>query len=106
GLLRQGRRKGKAAQGSFDGSRLQAGNRGGSALFDRKIGFGFAGKHLGPWTEAIWGRSAALSAAMVSYIGRRRMATWRSGDAADCKSAYPGSIPGVASIGLQPAPFL
>ena len=25
-------------------------------------------------------------------------ATWRSGDAADCKSAYPGSIPGVASI--------
>jgi hypothetical protein len=25
------------------------------------------------------------------------MATWRSGDAADCKSAYPGSIPGVAS---------
>ena len=24
-------------------------------------------------------------------------ATWRSGDAADCKSAYPGSIPGVAS---------
>ena len=25
-------------------------------------------------------------------------ATWRSGDVADCKSAYPGSIPGVASI--------
>ena len=25
------------------------------------------------------------------------MATWRSGDAADCKSAHPGSIPGVAS---------
>ncbi len=25
------------------------------------------------------------------------MATWRSGDASDCKSAYPGSIPGVAS---------
>ena len=24
-------------------------------------------------------------------------ATWRSGDVADCKSAYPGSIPGVAS---------
>jgi hypothetical protein len=24
-------------------------------------------------------------------------ATWRSGDAADCKSAHPGSIPGVAS---------
>src|SRR5262245_13865259 len=27
----------------------------------------------------------------------RGMATWRSGDAADCKSAHPGSIPGVAS---------
>ena len=26
-----------------------------------------------------------------------RGATWRSGDAADCKSAHPGSIPGVAS---------
>src|SRR6185312_11618989 len=26
-----------------------------------------------------------------------QLATWRSGDAADCKSAYPGSIPGVAS---------
>ncbi len=24
-------------------------------------------------------------------------ATWRSGDAADCKSVHPGSIPGVAS---------
>jgi hypothetical protein len=24
-------------------------------------------------------------------------ATWRSGDVADCKSAHPGSIPGVAS---------
>src|SRR5690554_4210951 len=24
-------------------------------------------------------------------------AMWRSGDAADCKSVYPGSIPGVAS---------
>jgi hypothetical protein len=29
----------------------------------------------------------------------RRGATWRSGDAADCKSAHPGSIPGVASQG-------
>ena len=28
------------------------------------------------------------------------MATWRSGDAADCKSVYPGSIPGVASNNL------
>src|SRR5262245_32200800 len=27
-------------------------------------------------------------------------ATWRSGDAADCKSVHPGSIPGVASTFL------
>jgi hypothetical protein len=26
------------------------------------------------------------------------MATWRSGYAAVCKTVYPGSIPGVASI--------
>ena len=31
----------------------------------------------------------------------RRGATWRSGDAADCKSAHPGSIPGVASQGAR-----
>src|SRR5680860_1159797 len=30
-----------------------------------------------------------------------RLATWRSGDAADCKSVYPGSIPGVASNTLN-----
>ena len=31
-------------------------------------------------------------------------ATWRSGDAADCKSVYPGSIPGVASnLIVEPA---
>ena len=35
---------------------------------------------------------------MGVYLGLPGMATWRSGDAADCKSAYPGSIPGVASI--------
>jgi hypothetical protein len=29
------------------------------------------------------------------YLGR--MATWRSGYAAVCKTVYPGSIPGVAS---------
>ena len=28
---------------------------------------------------------------------RSRMASWRSGDAEDCKSSYPGSIPGEAS---------
>src|SRR6185437_5348687 len=46
-----------------------------------------------------------LSRPVVSYIGLGvrgyfhacEMATWRSGYAADCKSAYPGSIPGVAS---------
>ena len=32
----------------------------------------------------------------------RREATWRSGDAADCKSVNPGSIPGVASTHLPP----
>lgn len=30
-----------------------------------------------------------------------RMARWRSGDAADCKSVHPGSIPGRASIIFQ-----
>jgi hypothetical protein len=30
-----------------------------------------------------------------------QLATWRSGDAADCKSAYPGSIPGVASTAFS-----
>lgn len=30
-----------------------------------------------------------------------RMATWRSGYASDCKSAYPGSIPGVASRSIS-----
>ena len=39
---------------------------------------------------------AVLSIGNTSYIAVRG-ATWRSGDAADCKSAYPGSIPGVAS---------
>ena len=29
------------------------------------------------------------------------MATWRSGYVADCKSAHPGSIPGVASTQLS-----
>lgn len=30
---------------------------------------------------------------------KRLLAPWRSGDAADCKSVYPGSIPGGASKG-------
>ena len=33
----------------------------------------------------------------VKSSRRHRRRTWRSGDAADCKSVYPGSIPGVAS---------
>jgi hypothetical protein len=35
--------------------------------------------------------------AFRAYRDKSIEATWRSGDAADCKSAYPGSIPGVAS---------
>src|ERR1044071_4900337 len=42
-------------------------------------------------------RSALVVAPMLLIYSEVRMATWRSGDAADCKSAYPGSIPGVAS---------
>ena len=39
--------------------------------------------------KGVWG--------VFGNTGPKREATWRSGDAADCKSAYPGSIPGVAS---------
>src|ERR1700689_1491186 len=42
-------------------------------------------------------RGAGCPAPRQSAIGAPLEATWRSGDAADCKSAYPGSIPGVAS---------
>jgi hypothetical protein len=38
-----------------------------------------------------------------AYRDKGIEATWRSGDAADCKSAYPGSIPGVASTILTSA---
>jgi hypothetical protein len=41
-------------------------------------------------------RHRVVDAAPLLYSGAR-MATWRSGDAADCKSAYPSSILGVAS---------
>src|SRR5689334_11694555 len=34
------------------------------------------------------------------YYPKDQTATWRSGYAADCKSVYPGSIPGVASNSL------
>ena len=36
-----------------------------------------------------------------SFVSLFRMATWRSGDAVDCKSTHPGSIPGVASNPLS-----
>ena len=36
-------------------------------------------------------------------LGPRSEASWRSGDAADCKSVHPGSIPGEASNSLHPA---
>ena len=48
-----------------------------------------------------------LSEGLGSYIGMAdltpfsRLATWRSGYAADCKSVYAGSIPAVASTGLR-----
>lgn len=38
-----------------------------------------------------------LSGGELLYPALSRMATWRSGYAPDCKSVYPGSIPGVAS---------
>ena len=43
------------------------------------------------------GTGGILSVAGEHLAGFNPKATWRSGDAADCKSAYPGSIPGVAS---------
>ncbi len=55
---------------------------------------------------AHWTRHVLTNAArdLVAPLCLRRSpwrgpwkATWRSGDVADCKSAYPGSIPGVAS---------
>src|SRR6202035_5477538 len=52
-------------------------------------------------------RVAAAAAARYSHgggagrmAGRRRLATWRSGYAAVCKTVYAGSIPAVASTSL------
>jgi hypothetical protein len=39
----------------------------------------------------------ALLKALSCFSKWLRMATWRSGYAAVCKTVYPGSIPGVAS---------
>ncbi len=36
---------------------------------------------------------------------KRREASWRSGDAEDCKSLHPGSIPGEASIIFSPTNY-
>ncbi len=33
----------------------------------------------------------------LKLLAKNKMATWRNGYAEDCKSLYPGSIPGVAS---------
>ena len=55
---------------------------------------------LEPWRFA--GRHC--HAETVHDTCSRRGATWRSGDAADCKSAHPGSIPGVASQGARSWP--
>ena len=40
------------------------------------------------------------------YTALPRTAPWRSGYAADCKSVYPGSIPGGASIDALKSLFL
>src|ERR1700719_1017670 len=46
----------------------------------------------------LMGEAFAIKPLHPRLIPRRiRPATWRSGYAADCKSAHPGSIPGVAS---------
>ena len=42
-------------------------------------------------------RTPCFPGGRLSRRAQIQEATWRSGDAADCKSAYPGSIPGVAS---------
>src|SRR5204863_7105489 len=58
-----------------------------------------AGARSHEWTEST-GESACprhCHAETTHDTCSRREATWRSGDAADCKSAHPGSIPGVAS---------
>jgi hypothetical protein len=51
--------------------------------------------HRGPWRLPRRHCHVETAHDTCSGLG----ATWRSGDAADCKSAHPGSIPGVASQG-------
>ena len=43
------------------------------------------------------GSLAIVPSLGTCYMTRLGLATWRSGYAPDCKSVYPGSIPGVAS---------
>jgi type I restriction-modification system DNA methylase subunit len=44
------------------------------------------------------GTRGMLPVAGEHFAGLNPKATWRSCYASNCKSAYPGSIPGVASI--------
>jgi hypothetical protein len=60
------------------------------------------GRRGRPWRCVVCGNPGAppgrhCHAETTHDTCSRRGATWRSGDAADCKSAHPGSIPGVAS---------
>ena len=59
-----------------------------------------------PWESAasgneetpVWALSGPFEHHITADIAIAAMASWRSGYAEDCKSLYPGSIPGDASI--------
>ena len=57
----------------------------------------FKMKNFGAFRMGATMRMLPLHNSLDCRSYQRLVATWRSGDAADCKSAYPGSIPGVAS---------
>ena len=57
----------------------------------------FRMKNFGAFRMGATMRMLPLHNSLDCRSYQRLVATWRSGDAADCKSAYPGSIPGVAS---------
>jgi hypothetical protein len=48
----------------------------------------------------------AAKCGSASLLPHLFQATWRSGDAAVCKTVYPGSIPGVASNTWPNAKFV
>src|ERR1700759_4161962 len=60
-------------------------------------------RRMGPWPDARLSRGTCICyrprphPKPLAGLEFDSEATWRSGDAADCKSANPGSIPGVAS---------